>query len=171
MNKALIIIDPQNDYFPGGAFPLERSIETLDNILLLMNKANHLKQHIIIVQHIGSDQSLFFRPDCDGVSIHKLIIESGINATYCSKNYADSFYKTELSQILENYSVDEIFICGMMTQNCITHTALSKSANKFSINIIGDACTTVSTILHKIAISALGTSVNIINTNNFLDKE
>ena len=40
----------------------------------------------------------------------------------------------------------------MMTQNCVTHTAISKAAEKYNVTILIDCCTTVSEILHKIAL-------------------
>ncbi|MBU9918686.1 MAG: isochorismatase family protein, partial [Fusobacteriaceae bacterium] len=40
MSKALLLIDLQNDYFPGGAFPLWNTEETLNNIENAINKAN-----------------------------------------------------------------------------------------------------------------------------------
>ena len=40
--RALIVIDLQNDYFPGGLFPLWNTEETLRNILAAIGKARAL---------------------------------------------------------------------------------------------------------------------------------
>ena len=37
----------------------------------------------------------------------------------------------------------ELLICGMMTQNGVTHTAISKAAEKYRVAILTDCCTTV----------------------------
>ena len=39
MNKALLVIDLQNDYFPGGKFPLWNAEATLANVEQAINSA------------------------------------------------------------------------------------------------------------------------------------
>jgi len=48
-----------------------------------------------------------------------------------------------------------LLLCGMMSQNCETHTALSKSAERFEVTVLSDCCTTVDEMLHQIALHAL----------------
>jgi nicotinamidase-related amidase len=55
-----------------------------------------------------------------------------------------------------------LLVCGMMTQNCVTHTAISKPAEKYKVTILGDCCTTVSEILHKIALRAVSTRIELL---------
>ena len=50
----------------------------------------------------------------------------------------------------------------MMTQNCVTHTAISKSAEKYNVVILPDCCTTVDEMIHKIALHALSTRVALV---------
>ena len=54
----------------------------------------------------------------------------------------------------------------MMTQNCITHTAISKSAEKYNVSILTDCCTTVSEMIHKIALNALSTRVGLVSSSD-----
>lgn len=77
------------------------------------------------------------------------------DAKVVEKRYADSFEKTELDALLLEEGIENIVLCGMMTQNCITHTALSKAAEKYTSSILSDACTTVDEMVHNIALSAL----------------
>ena len=35
-----------------------------------------------------------------------------------------------------------------MTQNCVTYTAISKAAEKYSVAILVDGCTTVDEMIH-----------------------
>jgi len=51
--KALIVIDPQNDYFPGGAFPLWNTDGTLANILEAIARAGQAGIPVILVQHVA----------------------------------------------------------------------------------------------------------------------
>jgi nicotinamidase-related amidase len=74
-----------------------------------------------------------------------------------TKSHADAFFETSLEATLRELGVDELLVCGMMTQNCVTHTAISKAADKYQVTILPDCCTTVSEILHKIALNAVST--------------
>lgn len=47
----------------------------------------------------------------------------------------------------------------MMTQNCVTHMAISKAAEKYSVTILPDCCTTVDEMIHNIALHAVSTRV------------
>jgi nicotinamidase-related amidase len=64
--------------------------------------------------------------------------------------------------------VTELLVCGMMTQNCVTHTAISKSADKYQVSILADCCTTVSEMLHNIALHAVSTRVTLVSANQAL---
>ncbi len=64
--------------------------------------------------------------------------------------------------------VTELLVCGMMTQNCVTHTAISKAAEKYKVTILPDCCTTVSEILHLIALHAVSTRVNLLPSTEAL---
>ena len=52
--RALIVIDLQNDYFPGGLFPLWNTEETLRNVVAAIGKARALGIPVIHVQHVAN---------------------------------------------------------------------------------------------------------------------
>ncbi|MGL4990956.1 MAG: cysteine hydrolase family protein [Sarcina sp.] len=172
MNKALLIIDPQNDYFDGGAFPLWNTNKTLENIKKAIQKATEKNIPIVLIQHIADKSqglSPFFNEDTEGVKIHKEILDLIKNPLIVTKTYADSFYNTNLEEVLSKLSIDELLICGMMTQNCVTHTAISKSAEKYTVKIIPECCTTVNEMLHLIALHAVSTRVDFIDIDSALN--
>jgi len=53
MKKALLLIDLQNDYFPGGKFPLWNTDVTLSNIVRAISAAQDKGIPIIHIQHIA----------------------------------------------------------------------------------------------------------------------
>lgn len=165
MSKALLLIDLQNDYFPGGAFPLWNTEETLNNIENAINKANAQNIPIIHIQHVANSElgiAPFFNKGTEGVNIHPRILELAPNALIVVKEYADSFVNTTLEETLSSMNVTELLICGMMTQNCVTHTAISKSAEKYDVSILTDCTTTVDVMIHNIALHAVSTRVPLI---------
>ena len=156
--QALIVIDLQNDYFPGGAFPLWAADETLEQTLKAIKQAQQLGQPVLLVQHVADPSkgpAPFFNTNTPGVDLHPAVLAAAPDSPHIIKHYADAFYQTNLSDTLNALGVTEIVLCGMMTQNCVTHTALSKAAEQYQVSILSDCCTTVSDILHRIALSAL----------------
>lgn len=171
MKKALLVIDLQNDYFPGGNFPLWNTDTTLANVLQAIHTADQNNIPIIIVQHIANPTkgiSPFFNQDTEGVAIHPNIVAAAPDAPVVIKEFADSFHQTKLEQILSELSITDLLVCGMMTQNCVTHTAISKAAEKYSVTILGDCCTTVDEMIHTIALHAVSTRLSILDAKDVI---
>ena len=169
---ALIVIDLQNDYFPGGAFPLANTDATLLGVERAIANARAKGIPVVHVQHVADPQqgiAPFFNADTPGVEIHPRIRDAAPDAPVVVKHFADSFERTHLHETLQRLGVDELILCGMMTQNCVTHTALSRQADRYKkVTVLTDACTTVSDMLHAIALHALSTRVNLAPTEQAL---
>lgn len=166
MSKALLLIDLQNDYFPGGKFPLWNTEATLENIEKAIAKATAAKIPCIHIQHIANSEmgiAPFFNKGTPGAEIHPRIQAAAPDAPVVVKEFADSFVKTTLEETLSRLGATELLVCGMMTQNCVTHTAISKSAEKYKVSILMDCSTTLSEILHMIALHAVSTRVPLVS--------
>ena len=163
MKKALLVIDLQNDYFPGGKFPLWNTDAILENIERAIAKANTRGVPVIHIQHIAKGGlAPFFIEGTPGADIHPGILAAAPKAPVVVKEFADGFEQTNLEETLTKLGVTDLLVCGMMTQNCVTHTAISKAAEKYNVTIFPDCCTTVSEILHQIALHALSTRVKLV---------
>ncbi|MEH7402919.1 cysteine hydrolase family protein [Gottfriedia acidiceleris] len=165
MSKVLIVIDLQNDYFPGGKFPLWNTDATLTNIENVIQKASDKDIPVVLIQHIADSSqgiSPFFNEGTEGAHIHPAIKKVAPNAKIIIKAFADGFHQTNLECILTELGATELLICGMMTQNCVTHTAISKSAEKYDVKILPDCCTTVNEMIHLIALRAVSTRVSFV---------
>jgi nicotinamidase-related amidase len=82
------------------------------------------------------------------------------------KQFADSFFKTNLEETLAKAGVTELLVSGMMTQNCVTHTAISQAAAKYDVSILVDCCTTVNEMLHQIALHAVSTRTRLVPSSD-----
>ena len=166
MKKALLVIDVQNDYFPGGKFPLWHTEETLDNIEKAILKAESNNVPVIIIQHVADSNAPFFNEGTEGVEVHPGILKAAPHGKIVIKTFADTFHKTNLAEVLSELGVEELLVCGMMTHNCVTHTAISKSAEKYSVKILPDCCTTVDELIHLLALDALSIRIEFVNSDD-----
>ncbi len=165
MTQALLLIDLQNDYFAGGSYPLWNTEQTSDNIRGAIAKPQRKGMPIVHIQHVADSAagiSPMFNEGTDGVNIHASILAAAPDAPVVTKTFADSFEKTELEATLTDLGATELLVCGMMTQNCVTHTAISKAADKYDVTVVTDCCTTVDEMLHMIALHALSTRVKLL---------
>ncbi|RKP51830.1 cysteine hydrolase family protein [Pararobbsia silviterrae] len=167
--RALVVIDLQNDYFPEGAFPLWHAEETLTQVERAIAQANARGIPVVLVQHVARGTSGgFLVENTTGVEIHPRIRAAAPDAPVVEKAFADGFWKTQLDDTLQRLGVESLLVCGMMTQNCVTHTAISKTAERYAVTVLPDCCTTVSEIIHKIAIGALSTRVSLVPSTEAL---
>lgn len=168
---ALLVIDLQNDYFPNGKFPLWNTEATLNNIKSAIAKANEKNIPVIHIQHIADPAmgiAPFFNEGSEGADIHPEILALAPNADVVIKHFADGFEQTNLEEVLQKHGVTELLVTGMMTQNCVTHTAISKAAEKYDVSILMDCCATVDEMIHNIALHAVSTRVPLVTAEQKL---
>jgi nicotinamidase-related amidase len=166
---ALVVIDVQNDYFEGGAFPLWGAETTLATIEKAIRMARAKGMPVVFVQHVANGPSPFFNPDTPGVKLHGRMSAVIDASPVVTKRHADAFEATELHDTLQGLGADELVLCGMMTQNCVTHTAVSRRADDYrKVTVLTDASTTTTEMLHLIAVAGLSTRVTLATVNEAL---
>jgi len=169
--RALVVIDLQNDYFPDGKFPLWNTEAVLAQVESAIARARAQGVPVILVQHIAdasNGTAPFFNAGTSGVDLHARILAAAPDAVVVTKAQADSFLNTALEKTLAELGANELLICGMMTQNCVTHTAISKAAEKYRVAVLGDCCASVSQIIHLIALKALAARVPVVESASVL---
>ena len=66
-DRALIVIDVQNEYFPGGTWALPDAERTLPNILRLIERAREKGVPVVFIQHVTPEgASVFARGSVGG---------------------------------------------------------------------------------------------------------
>ncbi|WP_169980264.1 cysteine hydrolase family protein [Tautonia rosea] len=171
MKTALLVIDVQNDYFPGGKFPLWKPEATLQSIEHAIAKAKSVGIPVIFVQHVVTPAASapFFGEGTEGAAIHPRIQAAAPDAPIVVKQSADSFRDTTLDDTLQQLGITDLLVCGMMTHNCVTHTALSKAAEKYHVRILPDCCTTVDEMIHALSLSALSDRLPLVPSDQALE--
>ncbi len=153
MTRTLLVIDVQNDYFPGGELPLWQPEATEARIVDAIGAAQARGDKVVLVQHVSPETEGLFATGSTGAAIRPAILAAAGNAPVVVKTHADAFQETDLKTHLGDTT--ELLICGMMTQNCVIFTALSELAEGLTIKVIGDLCAAPSEIVHLIALNGL----------------
>jgi nicotinamidase-related amidase len=154
MTRTLLVIDVQNEYFPGGLLPLWKPDEIEARIVSVITRAKASGDNVVLVRHVSKADARLFAAGGSGSAIRPAVLAAATDAPVVIKQFADAFQETELSSHLAQ--TDELLICGMMTQNCVVFTALSRAADGLSVRVIGDLCTAPTEIVHNVALNALG---------------
>ena len=163
MKTALLLIDLQNDYFPGGKYPLWNTDAVLASVEAAVARAHREGMDIVHVQHVSANSDApFFHPGSDGARIHPRILAVAPDAPVVVKQFADAFHRTDLASLLAQRGIGRLLLAGMMTQNCILATALSKGAAPYGVAVLAEGTTTVDPMIHRFALSAMGTSVEVL---------
>ena len=141
-NVCLILVDLQNDYFPGGNMVLVGIEEAAANAQRLLKRFREIKLPIIHVQHVSTRPgATFFLPGTTGVVINQTIAPRSDEAVI-TKNYPNSFRETSLLEALKEVESKSLIICGAMTHMCIDATARAAFDLGFTCTVSHDACAT-----------------------------
>src|SRR5262245_38954899 len=113
-DTALLIIDIQNDYFPGGAMQLESSEAAGAKAGLALKSFREKKLPVIHVRHLSvRPGATFFLPGTRGAEIHASVQPVG-GETVIEKNFPNSFRNTGLKDFLEKQNIKQLVVTGMM---------------------------------------------------------
>lgn len=159
MTRALVVIDIQNDYFPGGVLPLHQAQEAEGRIAAAIGRAKAAGDRVILVRHVSTAKEGLFAAEGAGIAIRPAILAAAGDAPVVTKQFADAFQETDLARHLDG--VKMLLVCGMMTQNCVVFTAMSQAARAYDTSVIADLCAAPSDIVHKIALNALGSKLTL----------
>ena len=144
-NRALIVIDVQNEYF-DGALPISDPAPdvSLANIGRAMDAAAAAEIPVIVVQHGETD------PDADsfikGSPNWELRPEVGERRRthLVEKTMPGAFTGTALDDILESEGVETVAITGYMTHMCVDTTSREATHRGYGVEILSDATGTLS---------------------------
>jgi nicotinamidase-related amidase len=142
MKTGLLLVDIQNDYFPGGRMPLAgmpAAGSKAGELLAFFREKGWPTFHI---QHISVRKGAsFFLPHTEGVELHQSI-KPLADERVIQKNYPNGFRQTSLLQDLEEQNVKQLIICGAMSHMCIDATTRAAFDHCFECTVVEDACAT-----------------------------
>jgi len=141
-DTALLIIDIQNDYFPGGAMQLEGAEAAADNAAAAIRRFRSSGLPVFHVRHLAvRPGSSFFLPGTRGAEIHEAVLPAK-DEPVVEKNFPNAFRATALKENLERRQVKHLVVAGMMTHMCVDASVRHAADLGYRITLLGDACAT-----------------------------
>ncbi|HWI39209.1 MAG TPA: cysteine hydrolase family protein [Burkholderiales bacterium] len=140
--RALVIIDIQNDYFPGGAMELEGADAAAANAAKALARARQEGVPVFHVRHLSTRPgATFFIPGTQGAEIHAAVRPLG-GERVIEKNFPNSFRSTDLERALKDAGIKELVVAGMMTHMCVDASVRHAADHGYKITLLADACAT-----------------------------
>lgn len=142
MSTALILIDLQNDYFPGGTMELVGAQAAAVQARDLLQSFRRAALPIFHVQHIAHRPgATFFLPGTAGAEIH-VAVAPAAGEKLVVKHFPNSFRETTLLDSLRAVGASRLVVAGMMTHMCVDTTVRAAADLGFQCSLAADACAT-----------------------------
>jgi len=155
MKKALFVIDVQNYFINSQTKVLPKKIRQYI-------EKNKKKFDLIVFTHFVNDATAsVFRllnwKECS-ISPQIDIVEELRPVLKYGKVFAKNVYSvlkiTQVKNLLKQYNIQELYLCGIDTDCCILATAYDGFDQGYKIHLLEDLCTASSSIkLHSAALS------------------
>lgn len=154
-DMALLLIDIQDFYFPGGSSELADPEAASLNAQKLLQKFREKKLLVVHVRH-NAEQ---------GSEIHKNVrpLEG---EKVVSKDHVNCFKDTDLLEYLRGHKVKKLVICGMMTHMCVEAAVRAAHDYDFETTLIHDACATRTLKFNDKEVSAVDVHFSTLSSLN-----
>jgi nicotinamidase/pyrazinamidase len=154
-HDALIVVDVQNDFLPGGTLPVNDGLQVIPLINRLLPMFNHVyytrdwhpPNHVSFAEFPKyADKS--WPPhavmDTPGAEFHNDLFLPEIPHIFNKGNHPDreaysGFQDTKLEVTLHAEGINRVFVCGLATDYCVKHTVLDGLKLGFAVVLLEDA--------------------------------
>ena len=153
MKKAILIVDVQNDFCPGGAL----AVKDGDKVVPVINSLMERFDVVISSQDWHPADSIHFEkwpPHCiagtQGADYHPALKKEkiGLRLFKGTANKDDGYSAFEatnvsLSAFLQEHHIQNLYVCGLATDYCVKASALDAVKEGFHTFVITDAVAAV----------------------------
>lgn len=148
---ALIIVDVQNDFCPGGALAVPEG----DKVVQPINRVAPLFRLVVTTQDWHPPNHCSFQENggawpvhcvagTPGAELHPQLDQQPVTihihkADTVDRDAYSGFDHTDLAEQLRRRGVDRVFVCGVATDYCVRATALDALREGFATFVLTDA--------------------------------
>ncbi|MBC5809391.1 MAG: isochorismatase family protein [Candidatus Eremiobacteraeota bacterium] len=154
-DDALIVVDVQNDFLPGGALAVSEGKRIFAPIASLLGRFTrtyatrdwHPTDHSSFsesggpwpVHCVRDSHGAAFGDGFDLAQVDR-VVDKGIDRV--TDGYS-AFAGTNLAEDLREHAIRRVFVCGLATDYCVKMTALDALSAGFQVVVVRDACAAV----------------------------
>ena len=168
MKTALLIVDVQNDFCPGGALATARGDEVATRIAELISDTDGQAReydYVVATQdwHIDPGAHFSENPDfvdswpehcvagSDGAQIRRPVPTDQIDQFFKKGHYTAAYSGFEgvndadqgLADWLREHDIARLDVCGIATDHCVRATVLDALKEGFEVRVLQDMCSPV----------------------------
>lgn len=133
MNKALVVIDIQNDITKNYK-------EIIDNINMSIDWAVNNSIHVVYIRHENlSAGTRTFKPNTQGAELASdlKIVSNNI----FTKSKGNALTSVEFKSFIENNEISEFYITGADAIACVKSTCYNLCKSHYDVNVLSDCIT------------------------------
>ena len=151
MSDALLVIDFQNDFCPGGALAVEEGDQIADPIrrlaprfeVIVATRDWHPPDHASFETE-GGPWPVHCVQGSPGAELHPAMAGLELDAVVDVGRERDDegysgFEKSDLAEILRRRGVDRVAVCGLATDYCVRASAIDAAREGFEAVLVEDA--------------------------------
>ncbi|GAA5784129.1 cysteine hydrolase [Chitiniphilus shinanonensis] len=139
MQRALIVIDVQNEYETGGLkIEYPPFAQTLARVGEAMDAAHAAGIPVVVIQHSEPADAPVFAVGSHGWQLHEAVARRPRDH-HVEKHQASVLAGTGLADWLRQHGIDTLTIVGYMTQNCDDSTVKQAAHEGFAVEFLSDA--------------------------------
>lgn len=140
-DTALLVIDLQNDYFPGGKFPLSGIEAAADEAARLIAAAREAGLAVVHVRHEAPLDAPFFGTGTPGADIHPVVAPQPGEPVVVKQN-VNAFLGTGLDGLLKEKGVAALVVVGAMSHMCVDAATRAALDLGYEVTVAHDAVAT-----------------------------
>jgi nicotinamidase/pyrazinamidase len=156
---ALVLVDLQNDFMPGGTLEVKGGDQVLPAVnaliqipfqVIVASKDWHPQGHISFASHGGKwpdhcvqgTKGAEFHPGWDSSKVEEIFLKGdkidvdSYSAFFDNRHEGD----TGLAEYLKKKGIHAVYIAGLATEYCVKYTALDAKKLGFEVHVVLDGC-------------------------------
>lgn len=178
---ALVVIDVQNFYFPGGRMALADPLPASVQARKLLERFRASGWPVVHVQHLPKGQAEPAPATGDeAYRIHPSVLPAK-GETVIGKHHANAFRDTDLLAALRRAGARRLVIAGMQTHMCVEAATRHAADLGFEVVVVHDACATralrfgttevPAAQVHAAALASMsGSYARVVSTDELLEE-
>lgn len=140
-NRAIIVVDLQNEYWPEGGLPLANIAAAAGNAARVIAHGRAAGDLVVHIRHEMPVGAPIFAPGSHGAQIHASVAPAE-GETVITKAFPNAFRDTGLKALLDAKGIEEVVVIGAMSHICVDATVRAAHDFGYRTVTIRDACAT-----------------------------